>query len=757
MSSKDGLPQRVAFVGTYFPRQCGIGAYTFDLCRAMMTESPDLQCLVLPINDVAEGYEYPPEVRFEISEQDLASYRRAADFLNFNNVDLVCLQHEYGIFGGPAGSHILALLQELRMPVVTTLHTVLREPDDHQRQVLETLAEISDRLVVMSERGCEFLQEIYRVPEAKIDRIPHGIPDVAFVDPNFYKDQFGVEGRSVLLTFGLLSANKGIEYVIQALPTILEARPEVVYIILGATHPQVRRREGEAYRLRLEQLARELGVDGHVLFHNRFVSLEELLEFIGAADIYVTPYLSQAQIVSGTLSYALGAGKAVISTPYWYAEEMLVDGRGVLVPFADSEAIAQAVVDLLENEAKRHAMRKRAYLFTRDMVWPQVARQYLKAFRRARRQRLEQPRPPFSARTLDRSFGELPLLKLDHLRRMTDDTGLLQHAVFSVPNYAEGYTTDDNARALVLTVLLEELGEGDGREVHDLATRYTAFLWNAYDHTSGRFRNFLGYDRRWLDDGTDSEDAHARALWGLATLLGRSVRDGLRGPASHLFEQALPPARAFTSPRAWAFTLLAIHEYLRRFAGDRMANDVRETLAERLYDLYRRVSQPDWPWFEEVLTYANAKLSHAMLLCGQWMRRPEMVEAGLRSLEWLAAIQRGESGQFVPIGNRGFYPRGGERARFDQQPIEAYSMVSACLEAHRMTGEERWYREAQRAFDWFLGRNDLRLPLYDPTTGGCRDGLQPDGVNQNQGAESTLSFLLALAEMHLAQHVIHRT
>ena len=260
-----------------------------------------------------------------------------------------------------------------------------------------------------------------------------------------------------------------------------------------------------------------------------------------------------------------------------------------------------------------------------------------------------------------------------------------------------------------------------------------------------------------MDDGTDSEDAHARALWGLATLLGRSVRDGLRGPASHLFEQALPPARAFTSPRAWAFTLLAIHEYLRRFAGDRMANDVRETLAERLYDLYRRVSQPDWPWFEEVLTYANAKLSHAMLLCGQWMRRPEMVEAGLRSLEWLAAIQRGESGQFVPIGNRGFYPRGGERARFDQQPIEAYSMVSACLEAHRMTGEERWYREAQRAFDWFLGRNDLRLPLYDPTTGGCRDGLQPDGVNQNQGAESTLSFLLALAEMHLAQHVIHRT
>lgn len=756
MSSKDGLLQRVAFIGSYFPRQCGIGTFTFDLCRAMMAEFPDLQYLVLPINDVAEGYDYPPEVRFEISEQDLASYRRAADFLNFNNVDLVCLQHEYGIFGGPAGSHILALLQELRMPVVTTLHTILREPDEHQRQVLETLAEISDRLVVMSERGSEFLQEIYRVPEAKIDRIPHGIPDVPFVDPNFYKDQFGVEGRSVLLTFGLLSANKGIEYVIQALPAILEVRPEVVYIILGATHPHVRRREGEAYRLRLEQLARELGVDGHVLFHNRFVSLEELLEFIGAADVYITPYLSQAQIVSGTLSYALGAGKAVISTPYWYAEEMLADGRGVLVPFADSEAIARAVVDLLENEAKRHAMRKRAYLFTRDMVWPQVARRYLKAFRRARQQRLERPRPPFSARTLDRSFGELPLLKLDHLRRMTDDTGLLQHAVFSVPNYAEGYTTDDNARALVLTVLLEELGEGDGTEVHDLATRYTAFLWNAYDRTTGRFRNFLGYDRRWLDDGTDSEDAHARALWGLGTLLGRSVRDGLRGPASHLFEQALPPAREFTSPRAWAFTLLAIHEYLRRFAGDRMANDVREALAERLYDLYRRNSQPDWPWFEEVVAYANAKLSHAMLLCGQWMGRPEMAEAGLRSLDWLAAIQRGESGQFVPIGNRGFYRRGGERARFDQQPIEAYSMVSACLEAHRMTGEERWYREAQRAFDWFLGRNDLRLPLYDPTTGGCRDGLQPDGVNQNQGAESTLSFLLALAEMRLAQHVIRR-
>lgn len=745
---------RIAVIGNYLPRQCGIATFTTDLCEAIAAEYPNVTCFALPVNDTEAGYAYPPRVRFELAENDLSSYRRAADFLNMSNIDLVCLQHEYGIFGGPAGSHILALLRDLRMPVVTTLHTILREPDPMQRKALEQIAQLSDRLVVMSQHSIEFLQEIYHVPEEKIDLIPHGIPDVPFMDPNFYKDQFGVEGKMVLLTFGLLSPGKGIENVIEALPAILAEYPDVVYIVLGATHPHIRRREGESYRLFLEQLAREREVEKNVIFHNRFVSLEELVEFIGAADIYITPYLNPAQTVSGTLAYTVGAGKAVISTPYWYAQELLADGRGLLVPFGDPQAIATQVLYLLNNKAERHAMRKRAYQLGREMIWPKVARRYMESFERAREERSQHPRPVFTARALDSRPGELPILKLDHVRRLTDDTGILQHAIFSVPNYAEGYTTDDNARALILTTLLEEMGEEMAGEVDGLASRYLAFLWYAFHPATGRFRNFLSYDRRWLEE-VGSEDSHGRALWALGTVLGRSERRGPRGLAGRLFEQALPAALEFTSPRAWAFTLIGVQEYLRRFYGDRAAQHVREVLAERLMELYRNTSSPDWPWFEDSLTYCNARLPQALLLCGQWMRRGDMMAVGLNSLEWLVSLQRSDQGHFVPIGSNGFYRRGGERARFDQQPVEAHDMVSACLEAYRMTGEPRWRKEAQRAFDWFLGRNDLRAPLYDPTTGGCRDALHADRLNQNQGAESTLAFLLSLVEMRLSENILN--
>ena len=743
---------RIAFIGNYLPRQCGIATFTTDLCQAVAAEYPDVTCFAVPVNDTLAGYAYPSQVRFELTEQELASYQRAADFLHVNNADFVCLQHEYGIFGGPAGSHILALLRELRMPIVTTLHTVLREPDSNQRRVMEELAKRSDRLVVMSQRSADFLQDIYGVPEEKIDLIPHGIPDVPFVDSNFYKDQFGVEGKMVLLTFGLLSPNKGLENVIAALPAILEQYPDVVYMVLGATHPHVKKHDGETYRLSLQRLAQEKGVSRHVIFHNRFVSLPELIEFIGAADIYLTPYLNPAQIVSGTLAYTVGAGKAVVSTPYWYAEELLADGRGLLVPFGDSQAIANQVLNLLANETERHAMRKRAYLFGRDMIWPEVAHRYMESFEKARRERRHHSRP-FRARTLDREQGKLPLLKLDHLQRLTDDTGLLQHAIFTVPNYTEGYTTDDNARALILTILLEELNREMPAEVERLASRYLAFLWHAFNEQAHRFRNFFAYDRRWLED-IGSEDSHGRALWSLGFVLGRSNNQGLRDTASQLFELALPVVSEFTSPRAWAFSLIAIHEYLRRFSGDRVAQDMRVMLAERLLDLYHSCSTENWLWCEDVMSYANAQLPHALLLCGQWLDRSDMAEVGLASLRWLADIQRSSNGHFVPIGNDGFYHRGGAKARFDQQPIEAGSMVSACLEAHRMTGDECWYQEAQRAFEWFLGRNDLGLPLYDPTTGGCRDGLHPDRVNRNQGAESTLAFLLARVKMQLAENII---
>ncbi len=745
MRTGDSSTGRIALIGNYLPRQCGIATFTTHLSEAIVAQAGTDSCFAVPVNDRPTGYSYPDRVRFELTERDLTSYQRAADFLNMSNVDVVCLQHEYGIFGGQAGSHILALLRDLRMPIVTTLHTVLEEPDAGQRYVLEQLATLSDRLVVMSERAVEFLTGIYRVPRSKVAMIPHGIPDVPFVDPNFYKDQFGVQGKTVLLTFGLLSPNKGIEHVLDALPRVLAYYPNLVYMVLGATHPHVKAHDGESYRLSLERRAKSLGVESHVVFINRFVSQQELIECIGAADIYLTPYLNPAQIVSGTLAYTLGAGKAVISTPYWYAEELLAEDRGVLVPFADPAAIANQVIDLLGREADRHAMRKRAYLYGRDMVWPTVARRYLELFAAVREERAVYPRAVFEATTLEARTA-LPDLKLDHLLALTDDTGLLQHATYTVPNYDEGYTTDDNARALMLAVLLEQASAPTA-----LGARYLAFLWHAFDAETRRFRNVMAFDRRWLDK-VGSDDANGRALRALGLVLGRSEQAGLRGVAGRLFEQALPAILDCQSPRAWAGALLGIHEYLRRYAGDRNARQIEAALADRLMGLYARWSAPDWRWFEDVLSYDNALLPHALLAAATDLSRPDMKRAALECLQWLIDRQLAGGTHLVPIGSNGFYPRGGPRARFDQQPIEAHTTVAACLHAHEVTGHATWHDEAVRAFEWFLGRNDLGLALYDASTGGCRDGLHPDRVNQNEGGESTVAFLLALVDLTLAAH-----
>ncbi len=744
--------RKIAFLGDHLPRKCGIATFTSDLLAAVAAAHPQSQCFCVSVNDIAGGYEYPEVVRFEIEEQDLSSYLRAADFLNIGNVDVVCLQHEFGIFGGPAGGHILALLRELRMPVVTTLHTVLRNPQQDQRRVMEGLISLSTRLVVMSERGRDMLQDIYLAPPAKIDLIPHGIPDVGFVDPTYFKDQFGVEGRIVLLTFGLLSPNKGIEYVLNALPDILEQFPDVVYIVLGATHPNELREHGEAYRLSLEILARKNKVEKNVIFYNQFVELENLKEFIGAADLYITPYLNEAQITSGTLAYTFGAGKAVVSTPYWHASELLAEDRGVLVPFADSPAIAHEVIGLLRDDNRRHAMRKNAYRMGRDMVWSNVAQQYMHSFELSRLEGAPLVRKSLTSKTLDRKPRELPEIKLNHLSRMTDSTGVFQHAVFSVPNFSEGYCTDDNARAFVLSILLGELGE-DAEEVRTLATTCAAFLHHAFDVKSKRFHNHLSFDRRWLDE-PGSEDCHGRALWALGVGVGRSPFRSFQMMAGQLFALALPAFTEFTSPRAWAFGLMGIHEYLRRLSGDSVVNQTREILTTRLMDLFRDHAQPDWCWFEEELSYDNAKLAHALILSGRATGNPVVFECGLHALRWLTALQTSEKGHFRPIGSNGFYRKGGTRANFDQQPIEAQATVSACLEAYRATSDLQWYEHAQRAFDWFIGWNDLGLELYSPETGGCRDGLHVDRVNGNQGAESTLAFLLSLAEMRLALNIL---
>src|SRR5882724_7098660 len=744
--------RKLAFLGNYLPRKCGIATFTADICGAVVAEFPKIQCFAVPVNDVEEGYEYPPEVRFEIQEQDLASYERAADFLNISHTGVVSLQHEFGIFGGPAGSHAVPLLRALKMPVVTTLHTIMREPTIDQRRVMQEILALSTRVIVMSQTARKFLQEAFDPPLEKIDVIPHGIPEMPFIDPNFYKDKFGVEGKLVLLTFGLLSPNKGIEHVLNALPAIQQEFPDVVYIILGATHPNLVRNHGETYRFSLERLAKKNKVEKNVIFYNRFVEIEELKEFIGAADIYITPYLNEAQITSGTLAYSFGAGKAVISTPYWHARELLAEDRGVLVPFGDSKAIATEVQGLLRDETRRHAIRKNAYMLGREMIWSNVARQYMKSFEQARLERAVITRKWFAVKTLDQQPRVLPKLKLNHLLRMTDSTGVFQHATYSVPNFAEGYCTDDNARALILTVLLEELGEESAR-VRDLATTYLAFLNYAFDRKTRRFRNFMSFERTWVE-ASCSEDSNGRALWALGTAVGRSQRPSFQALAGHLFNRALPEVTAFKSPRAWAFCLLGISEYLQRLSGDRLATQTRESLTTRLMEGFANSNGENWPWCEDAVTYDNPRLTQALILSGAASGQSNSVETGLSALRWLVELQTSEGGYFRPIGCCGFYKRGEEQAKFDQQPIEAQAMVSACLSAYSVTSDSYWQEQAARAFDWFLGWNDLGLEVYSANSGGCHDALHVDRLNLNQGAESTLSFLLSLVEMKLVQNAV---
>lgn len=741
------LPTRIAFIGNYLPRQCGIATFTTDLCTAMAAEFGDDRLFAIPVNDPDSSYQYPERVRIEIEQEDCSSYERAAEFLNFNGNDLVCLQHEYGIFGGAAGSHVLALLRKLKMPLVTTLHTVLREPDSNQRRVLEEISHLSDRLIVMSEHAAALLRDVYGVPDEKIDVIPHGVPDLPFMDPNYFKDLFATQGKSVVLTFGLLSPNKGIENVILALPAILRKHSGLVYIISGVTHPHIRRQEGERYREELQALAKELGVSSHVVFNNRFVSNEEMIEHVGAADIYITPYRQEAQVVSGTLAIALGAGKAIISTPYWHAKEILADGRGVLVPFEDSDSIANATIRLLDNDAERHAMRKRAYLHSRNTTWQKTAQGYMASFQRARVERMLRPRAALQDIFTPKTTDKLPVLNVSHLLSMTDDTGMLQHAIFSLPNNLEGYTTDDNARALIVASLLNKLPSYQDREYAVLSHRYLAFLWFAFHETTGRFRNFLSYSREWQEE-VGSEDSHGRALWALGTVLGHSGDAGLRGATGRLFEAAVPATLRFTSPRAWAFSVLGMQAYLDWFPGDRAIQNARNLLANRLLDIYERSHSKTWHWFEKSLSYSNARLSQALLVAGWKSENKRMIEAGFESLRWLMSVQHHqEDDLFVPIGSRGFFTQDGERARFDQQPVEACATISACLQAFHLSGERHWLEEAWCAFRWYLGENDLQVPLYDGATGGCRDGLHPDRVNENQGAESTLSFLMSLLEM----------
>ncbi|MCD6386430.1 glycosyltransferase family 4 protein [Candidatus Sumerlaeota bacterium] len=756
MQGKISKPIHVSFVGSYTPRQCGIATFTTDLVTSLSdiiggVSNPERAVQVIALNDVNNGYDYGPEVRFEILQQEKLDYKEAAAYLNVSPTEVVCIQHEFGIFGGEDGSYILTLLGNLKKPVVTTLHTVLRQPSDGQSRVLKEICSRSTFVVVQALKAVELLREVYGVPEEKIIFIHHGAPDVPFLPASHFKKEFPeLDGRRVLLTFGLLSPNKGIEVAIEALAKVVKEFPDVVYILLGATHPHIKRSQGEGYRESLERLVKERGLTRNVIFYDKFVSLEELTKFLLMTDIYVSPYLSKEQIVSGTLAYAVACGKAIVSTPYWYAEEMLADGRGVLVPFRDSSALAEQLCSLLADENKLEELRKRAYRFGRQMVWRRVATRYLQAFEQALQEygRVK-ARKMVHQRAIIPRFSP-PEVRLDHLKAMTDETGMLQHCRFTIPDYNHGYCTDDNARAVLVAIRNWRLFHDE--RILSLLRTYLAFLNHAFNQSRGRFRNFMSYSREWLEE-VGSEDCHGRALWALGTAVANAPDEKVLAFATRLFDRALPAAASFISPRAWAYTVLGCIAYLRCFSGAREVRRIGERLAQNLAQLFAQNCSEDWLWGEDIVTYDNARLPQALISAGRWLHNEDMIELGLRSLEWLVKIQTDPyDGHLSLIGNQGWYKRGSEKAQFDQQPIEVAALVDACYEAYLATQQNRWLEQIHIGFNWFLGENDINEPLYDFTTTGCRDGILSSGVNQNQGAESTLSWLLVLHRMHeLAQ------
>ncbi|CAN5197784.1 glycosyltransferase family 4 protein [soil metagenome] len=742
----------VSVIGNFLPRKCGIATFTTDIVHSL--KANDNECITLAMNDRHDGYNYPSDVQFEINQDKISDYHTAAEFLNIHEVDMVLLQHEFGIFGGESGEYILSLLKRLKMPVVTTLHTVLTNPTRKQGQVMKRLTELTDRFIVMSKTAIDILHTLYDIPREMITYIPHGIPDMPFEDPNYYKDQFDLLGKKVLLTFGLLSQNKGIEYVIKALPEVVKRFPDLTYIVLGATHPNVLKTEGEKYRRELQQLAEDLDLKDHVIFKNEFVPFDDLCKYLSASDIYITPYIQAEQITSGTLAYAAGIGKAIISTPYWYAKEMLADGRGQLVPFKNEDAIADSIMKLFEDEALLHKMRKRSYDYNRQATWEEVGQQYEEVFNEVRSDRNHSPQPNTvsSGDTYSQADSNLnlPRFNINHLEMLTDSTGLLQHATFTVSNRDHGYCTDDNARALIAALKAQQtftITQKDSYRLKKLVNKYLSFLLHAFNTETGRFHNFMSYSREWLEESAGSEDSHGRALWALGSTISMAKQTSDASLATNLFMQSLPIVESFQSPRALAFTIQGLDAYLEIFSGDSNARRIYQVLAERLYNQFTANASDDWPWLEDILAYSNGKLPHALILAGNTLKRNDMKQMGLRSLRWLLEIQI-ENHRLAPVGNHGWFKRNSTKACFDQQPLEANALIEASISAYQTEKKKYWLDQTKICFSWFLGHNDLNLPLYNAETGGCRDGLQADGVNQNEGAESTLAWLLSLLAMY---------
>ena len=725
--------QRVALIGNSPPRLCGIATFTQDVRKGLIAAFPELLVDVYAMNDRGARYEYPAEVACSIDQDEIADYARAAQKINASGADIVCVQHEYGIFGGAAGVHLLKLLDRVTAPVVVALHTVLEQPTPEQRAVIEALVRRASKLIVMAEKGRRILRDVHGVADDRIAVVPHGAPDRAPVPADSYKARFGFAGHRVLLTFGLLSPNKGIDTMIRAMPAIVARHPDALYVVLGATHPHLVAHEGEAYREGLMALAEELGVGHKVRFIDGFVEKEELIDHIAATDIYVTPYLNEAQITSGTLSYAVAMGKPVVSTPYWHAVELLAGGVGIVVPFGDSAAFAENICDLLDKPEMLDEMSRKAWAVGRTMTWPALARAYVAIFEEAVR---TQP-----ARLFRGSGRRLEPVRphLGAVERLSDGCGIIQHSIFSVPDRLHGYCVDDNCRALML--MHRQPAEAAAR-ADELATIYAAFVQHAWNGGQGRFRNFMAFDRAWLEE-QGSEDSFGRTLWSLGDTAARARSHELRLWASHLFDQVAPHARLLASPRTWAFCILAADAMLDAHPGHEMATTMLRDLSRRLQTQLGKVRRPDWVWYEEVLAYDNARMPEALMRAGKRLGDASLRDDGLATMAWLDTIQTNTDGQFRAVGTDSFGRVNEAPLPFDQQPVEGWATIDAGRVAYDLTGDARWIETVHRAYAWYIGSNDLGLPLGSPTDGGCFDGLMSDRVNLNQGAESVLAFQFA--------------
>jgi len=730
-----GPERRIALVGTYPPRRCGIATFTRDLAAGISAADAQVRPMAVAVTDGGGPYEYPDEVGYEIRQGMKGDYARAAELINYKDVRWVSLQHEYGIFGGDDGAYILDLLSALRVPTVVTLHTVLDNPSDSQRTIVQKMAKAA-RLVVMSKVASDLLAQRYELRGAGVHIIPHGIPDMAPRAQDELKAQFGVRGHRMLLTFGLLGPNKGIETVIQALPAIVAACPDVVYFVVGATHPAVIRHSGEAYRTTLEREAERLGVRDHVVFRDQYVTTDELCNYLQATDVFVSPYLNEAQVTSGVLSYAMGAGAAVVSTPYWHAKELLADGRGCLVPFADSAALATTIISLLETPAELSRVRNLAYEFTRAFTWSRVGEQYLTLG-------AEVPGPPAKPARGPKPprASSLPELRLDHLVRMTDDTGIIQHATFSVPARESGYCVDDNARALIVALHADRLTSSP--MTTRLVSTYLGFLHLAQT-PEGRFRNVMSYNRSFAPNSA-SEDCTGRALWALGTAVHLASDEGQRMLARQMFERGLGFATEL-GPRGTALTMLGLGSFLTARPEVAPAAAILRALAQRLCRQYRDQATPEWRWFEPTLTYDNALLPLALWRAQLIEADPDSRKVARESLDFLEQICF-QDGRLLLIGNDGWHSRSGKRADADEQPLDAAAFVLAFRAAYLVTGDHRYLGRMRESFAWFLGGNRLGASVYDTATAGCRDGLGAAALNLNQGAESTVSFLLSLIAM----------